>query len=275
MSYQQVDMPQRSSAAAAAAELDRIESGDGGVRLSAYSPPLLAGAPAGMSGSGDALAVAPLSASAGLAKSRNRLIRCGFELALIVIAIVLAYLVGRASVGKHGPPTPAPSPAPSVRAPPTIMVSFDGMRPSYLSAEATPNIWALRSQRSAVYADRMQPQFPSLTFPNHYTLVTGLVPESHGITANHIINPETGNRFVYTNTSSQTSEWFLGTPIWNLAQSYNISAGTVFWVGSETLIEGRRPNVWLPYNDAMTSEASVTRGRAQGRQQRCGERQQQ
>lgn len=101
------------------------------------------------------------------------------------------------------------------------------------------------------------PRFPSLTFPNHYTLVTGLYPEANGIVANHMYDAATGESFSYTDPSSQTSVWWLGQPIWNLAQQFNVSAGTVFWVGSEAEINGGRPNRWLKYNASMPNRARV------------------
>lgn len=155
--------------------------------LSSFAPPLLSDV-GGAGGSG--------AASVGLSApstrlSQNKYARCGLELFVVCLAMVLAYLVGAST----RPGEDAPSCASASKPGPTIVLSFDGFRPSYLSATDSPNLWSLKSDRHVVYAQRMEPRFPSLTFPNHYALVTGLYPESHGITANHIFDPTTGNEF--------------------------------------------------------------------------------
>ena len=152
--------------------------------LASFAPPLLADA-GGAGGGGDSVGL-----SAPLRLARSKWARCGCELLAICVALVVAFLVGASTRPGEDTPSCAPS-----KPGPTIVLSFDGFRPSYLSATGTPNLWSLKSDRHTVFAQRMQPRFPSLTFPNHYALVTGLYPESHGITANHIFDPTTGNEF--------------------------------------------------------------------------------
>ncbi|CAB4386770.1 unnamed protein product [Rhizophagus irregularis] len=94
-----------------------------------------------------------------------------------------------------------------------IIVSFDGLRSDYLDRNVTPTINEF--VQKGVKAEHMIPSFPSMTFPNHYTIVTGLYPESHGIVANEFYDPVLKDNFVYTNPNKSTdSKWWKGEPIW-------------------------------------------------------------
>ena len=89
---------------------------------------------------------------------------------------------------------PATRPSPDARPPLLILVSIDGFRADYLDQELTPTLWQLA--QTGVHAEAMRPAFPSLTFPNHYSLVTGLVPDHHGIVNNMMRDPDIdGQRF--------------------------------------------------------------------------------
>lgn len=158
--------------------------------LSSFAPPLLSD----VSGSGSSgVGSDSIGLSAPVRFAQSKYARCGCELLAICVAMIVAFLVGAST--RPGEDAPSCSPAAVSKPGPTIVLSFDGFRPSYLSATGSPNLWSMKSDRHVVYAERMQPRFPSLTFPNHYALVTGLYPESHGITANHIFDPTTGNEF--------------------------------------------------------------------------------
>ena len=78
---------------------------------------------------------------------------------------------------------------------PTLLVSFDGFRASYLDAQdpsALPELTAL--WRGGVRAS-LRPRFISKTFPNHYSLVTGLNEQTHGIVANRFFDPDANESF--------------------------------------------------------------------------------
>ena len=191
--------------------------------------------------------------------TKTKWLRCGFEVFIIIIAVVIAFFVGRMSQHSNddnSPPTPV-----SAKPAPVIMVSFDGMRYDYLDlagVDRTKNFQAMKQRRDAVWArNGLRPAFPSLTFPNHYTLVSGVHPESHGITANHIYDPVLNENFEYTKHDTQGPEWWNAQTIWGAAEMFNVSTGTVFWVGSETKIQGRQPDVWLPYNGALSNADRV------------------
>ena len=158
------------------------------------------------------------------------------------------------------PPRPVATLAVSAteqRQPVTILISIDGMRPDRLNAGNTPVLDALAKE--GVRAD-MKPSFPTLTFPNHYTLVTGLRPDRHGVVGNTMEAPEKPGVLFYTAASAVTQDpfwWDQAEPIWVTAERAGILTGTVFWPGSEAPVRGVRPSAWLPYNAAVTSRQRV------------------
>lgn len=93
-----------------------------------------------------------------------------------------------------------------------IIVSLDGVRPDYLSKAKTPHLLDLGTR--GIMAEHLEPIFPSLTFPNHWTLMTGLYPSSHGIVANDFWDPALNKEFVYTDSSkSWDAQWWQGEPV--------------------------------------------------------------
>ena len=155
-----------------------------------------------------------------------------------------------------GSPRLATAP-PAVRAP-VILISVDGLRPDYLARGVTPNIAALAA--NGVRAKVMRPSFPSLTFPNHYTLVTGLRPDRHGVVNNNIEDPRIpGQRFALSNREAVGDRrwWDEAEPVWVTAEKAGIATATMFWPGSEAPIHGVRPRQWLPFDGAMPNPARV------------------
>lgn len=137
-----------------------------------------------------------------------------------------------------------------------ILVSIDGFRPDYLDRGETPTLNAIAA--AGVRAESMKPAFPTLTFPNHYTLVTGLYPDHHGIVNNRFVDPASGKRFVYNNAkTTEDPAWWGGEPIWVGAEKQGVRTATLFWPGSESAIGGTRPSHWLPFNGKMTPGARV------------------
>jgi predicted AlkP superfamily pyrophosphatase or phosphodiesterase len=139
--------------------------------------------------------------------------------------------------------------------PPLILVSIDGFRFDYLKRGLTPNLKKIC--KSGIYGP-MKPQFPSYTFPNHYSLVTGLYPESHGIVGNAFYDPKLDDYFSYTNQENvRESKWWMAEPIWNAVQRFGMKSATMFWPGSESRILGRGPNYYAEYNENVPTEARV------------------
>ena len=140
-------------------------------------------------------------------------------------------------------------------APPLILISIDGFRADYLDRGVSPNLSALAA--GGVRAERMIPSFPSVTFPNHYTLVTGLYPDHHGIVNNTFEDAHMPG--VFKMASKEEGWWDEATPIWVSAEQQGLITGTMFWPGSEVAIHGVRPSHWEPFNVAMNAGARVDR----------------
>jgi predicted AlkP superfamily pyrophosphatase or phosphodiesterase len=141
--------------------------------------------------------------------------------------------------------------------PPLILISFDGFRWDYRTKYSPSNMNRLAAK--GVSADLI-PSYPSKTFPNHYTIVTGLYPGHHGIVANTVKDPPTGRRLSMSNSiENGDAMWWGGEPIWVTAQLNGLLTASMFWVGSEALIEGHRPNFWAPFNNSLSGNARVDR----------------
>lgn len=136
-----------------------------------------------------------------------------------------------------------------------ILVGVDGFRNDYLAKFQPPNLTELAKQ--GVTAERMNPSFPTLTFPNFYTIATGLRPEHHGIIGNFMFDPEFNETFGLGTPSVEAGKWWEGEPIWVTAQRQGLRAACMFWPGSEAEIGGMRPWDWRKYDAKVTPEESV------------------
>jgi alkaline phosphatase D len=104
----------------------------------------------------------------------------------------------------------------------------------------------------------MLPSYPSLTFPNHYTIVTGLYPEHHGLVGNHFLDETRGARYDMSDAKAVTDgSWYGGTPLWSLAESQGMRTASYFWVSSEAKIAGYRPSYYLKYDANVDPESRV------------------
>src|SRR5207342_1090522 len=136
----------------------------------------------------------------------------------------------------------APTPARQAEALPTIVVlSFDALGDRFLDRDTLPNFARLAAE--GVRAP-FRPEFPSKTFPNHYSMATGLTPGQHGITLNQFFDPIRGEWF--RRTSANDGSFFKGEPIWATAENAGIRTAAYSWTGSEAEIGGRRPTFWGP-----------------------------
>ncbi len=139
----------------------------------------------------------------------------------------------------------------------TILVSIDGFRPDYLDRGITPRLSELRE--TGVFAP-MRPSFPSKTFPNHYTIVTGLRPDHHGITGNAMIDPARPGQMFSLGNPAQSLDpfwWDQAEPIWVTAENAGIRTGTMFWPGSEVAIRGVRPQNWQRFDQNISNVQRV------------------
>jgi predicted AlkP superfamily pyrophosphatase or phosphodiesterase len=140
--------------------------------------------------------------------------------------------------------------------PTVILVSFDGFRWDYPTKVPTPNLRRLMAR--GVHARNLIPGFPSKTFPNHYTIVTGLYPGHHGIVANNIFDPPTGRTFAMAKRAEvQDPMWWGGVPIWTLVEHGGKPSAPFFWPGSEAPHDGLMPHFWQPYDANRPAAARI------------------
>lgn len=128
-----------------------------------------------------------------------------------------------------------------------VMLSMDGFRWDYADKVPTPNFD--RIAMKGVKAKSLKPCFPTKTFPNHYSMATGLYPDHHGIVLNSFFDPAS-NRY-YSIMDRETVEdgsFYKGEPIWVTAEKQSVTSGSYFWVGSEVEIAGHRPTYWKTYD---------------------------
>lgn len=153
--------------------------------------------------------------------------------------LLLLTLVGCATARPPGPPA-------AVAPPIVILVSLDGFHPDYLARGVTPSLDSLA--RVGVRAEWMTPSFPTKTFPNHYTLVTGLIPDHHGIVANNMWDDTLGRFTMARRDAVQDARWWGGEPLWVTAERQGIRTAPMFWPGSEAPIGGAMPAIWMRYD---------------------------
>lgn len=129
-----------------------------------------------------------------------------------------------------------------------ILISADGFRYDYAKKyEAT---YLQELAKTGVQADWMIPSFPSLTFPNHYSMVTGLYPSHHGLVANSFYDDKMKETYSIRKRSAvENPLWYGGTPLWVLAEKQGILAASYYWVGSEAPVQQTFPSYYYRYNE--------------------------
>ena len=138
-----------------------------------------------------------------------------------------------------------------------ILVSIDGWRWDYLERFAPPVLSRLAAEGAR--AEGLIPQFPSKTFPNHYTLVTGLTLAHHGIVSNNMRDPVIPGRYSMSNRDVLADpRWWGGDPIWNTAERQGKVAAAMFWPGSEAKIGGHQATYWRDFDDDLPNSARVS-----------------
>jgi len=124
-----------------------------------------------------------------------------------------------------------------------VIISVDGLRPEFYlpgpQSTHCPTLVQLRSAGS--YAQAAIAVYPSLTYPSHASIVTGVLPARHGVTGNNLFEPPGGDGRGY---------WFakdLRAPaLWDVAQQAGLTVGTVSWpvTAGATSIAWNLPEFW-------------------------------
>jgi predicted AlkP superfamily pyrophosphatase or phosphodiesterase len=178
----------------------------------------------------------------------------GFSLAWTVLVLLLLHGTWRTvaqQTGSGGINRPEQRDKPHL-----VLVSLDGFKAEYLDRMPLPNLHRVMTRGTR--AKGMIPVFPSLTFPNHYSLVTGLHPGRHGIVANRFYDPERKASYVYTDTKTVgDGSWYGGEPIWVTAEKQGMVSACFFWPGSEAPIQGIHATLWNTYNGKIPNAERV------------------
>ncbi len=142
--------------------------------------------------------------------------------------------------------------------PTVILVSIDGYRADYNTLFSPPNLREL--ERAGASAKGLRPAYPSKTFPNHYTLVTGMTPAHHGIVSNEFYDSTTKKSFAINDkTTIRDGSWYLADPLWVMAEHAGMRTASYFWVGSDANISGAYPNYYYNYSDQVPNSDRVDR----------------
>ena len=136
-----------------------------------------------------------------------------------------------------------------------VLISFDGLRHDYLDRVETPGFDRLRA--TGAVAEGLIPVFPSLTFPSHYSIVTGMYPAHHGIVGNQFYDPARDDDFNYRSDDAEDGSWWGGEPIWLTAERQGMTSAALFFPGTEAAIDGLRPSRWRSYDAGLPNRTRV------------------
>ena len=137
-----------------------------------------------------------------------------------------------------------------VNKPYVILISADGFRADF--TELYDATFLKSISKNGVRANFMTPAFPSLTFPNHYSIVTGMYPSHHGLVDNTYYDKARGTEYRMGNQKIvQDGSWYGGTPLWVLAEKQKMLSASFYWVASEADIQNTRPTYYYVYNEKI------------------------
>ncbi|MDR2237927.1 MAG: ectonucleotide pyrophosphatase/phosphodiesterase [Chryseobacterium sp.] len=137
-----------------------------------------------------------------------------------------------------------------------IMSSTDGFRYDYAKKYNAENL--LKLSGNGVQAKAMIPSYPSITFPNHWSLITGLYPSHHGLIDNFFYDYQRKEGYAMSNKkNAEDGSWYGGTPLWALAEKQGMLSASLMWVGSASDAGGARPSYYYPYHEKFTPSEKV------------------
>lgn len=144
----------------------------------------------------------------------------------------------------------------TLQKPYVILISADGFRYDYMQKYNTKNL--LNLAENGIWAKNgMYPSYPSITFPNHYSIVTGLYPSHHGLVDNIFYDPNRKEMYKIGSKTVTDGSWYGGLPLWGLAEKQGMIAASLFWVGSESDAGGTRPSYYYPYHEKFSDDDKV------------------
>jgi alkaline phosphatase D len=137
-----------------------------------------------------------------------------------------------------------------------LLISMDGFRYDYLTKANTPNFDKLL--QNGVTSRALVPVFTSKTFPNHYSIATGMYAENHGLIANTFYATDLGKPYAIRDRKAvENGQFYGGEPIWVTAERQGIKTASYFWVGTEASINGVQPTYWKKYDQKVLFQSRV------------------
>lgn len=137
-----------------------------------------------------------------------------------------------------------------------VLVSIDGLGPDMAEMAVTPALDELAA--TGIRASSLVPVYPTITFPNHYSIATGLYPADHGLVGNHFPAADRDRWYrMYDRDAVQDGSWYAGDPLWVNAEKNDMLSAAFFFVGTEADVQGIRPTYWYPYDGTVPGEARV------------------
>ena len=172
---------------------------------------------------------------------------------LLVALVTLTVAATAWSQGSGGVNLPAQQDKPYV-----ILISIDGFRWDFQSLFDTPALD--RISADGVRAAAIVPVYPTMTFPNHYSIATGLYPANHGIVDNSFYSRDRQRFYSLRDRQAvQDGSWYGGTPLWVAAEQQGMVSAAYFFVGTEADVQGIRPTYWYPFNGNVPGEDRITK----------------
>lgn len=170
--------------------------------------------------------------------------------------VAVATIVALASTAACASAPPAAAPGAQSGRPYVVMISSDGFRHDYPDRYTLPTL--AQMEREGVRARALIPTFPTKTFPNHYSLISGMYAGHHGLVGNEMFDPATRKRYsIGDRAATADASWYGGEPIWVTAERQGVKAATYFWPTSDAAIQGVRPSYWKPYEHMFPDSARV------------------
>ncbi len=139
-----------------------------------------------------------------------------------------------------------------IDSPYVVMISIDGFRHDYIDLYSPPFLSSIQSR--GFRAKALESIFPSKTFPNHYSLITGMYSDKHMLVANRFHDPERKEDYLLGGPATRDGSWYAGEPLWTSVKKQGLLSASYFWVGSDANIQGSYPSYYYPYNHGTPNE---------------------
>ncbi len=137
-----------------------------------------------------------------------------------------------------------------------ILISVDGFRHDYAEKHGAKYLLSLVNE--GIKAEAMIPSYPSLTFPNHYSIATGMYPSHHGLASNYFYSPRRKQFYAMKKPDAfGDGSWYGGTPLWVLAEQQKMLSASFYWVGTEADIKGIYPTYYYSYNEDIAIDTRI------------------